>query len=55
MQLKLIRHLWGVDQPWEACFPKIKSEGYVGIETPLIDAKEQDRFAALMKSAGSEK
>jgi sugar phosphate isomerase/epimerase len=50
MQLKLIRPLWGLDQPWETCFPKIKSEGFTGIEWLLVDAKDQDRFASLMKA-----
>lgn len=50
MRLKLIRHLWGVEEPWETCFTKFKSEGYVGIETPLIDSKEHERFATMMKS-----
>ena len=54
MQLKLIRHLWGVNEPWEVCFPKMKADGYVGIETPLIEAKDQERFASLMKSHGFE-
>src|SRR5688572_14240668 len=49
MRLKLIRHLWGVEQPWEIAFPAIKSEGYAGIETPLVEAKDEERFASLRK------
>jgi sugar phosphate isomerase/epimerase len=50
MQLKLIRHLWGVDEPWDVCFPKFKADGYVGIETPLIEQERQERFASLLQS-----
>jgi sugar phosphate isomerase/epimerase len=52
MRLKLIRHLWGIDQPWEQCFPKIRAEGFTGIETVLIPQSDEERFRSLMKSHG---
>src|SRR5690348_8269924 len=52
MRLKLIRHLWGIDQPWEQCFPKIRAEGFTGIETVLIGQADEERFRSLMKANG---
>src|SRR3954466_8001122 len=51
MRLKLIRHLWGVDQSWEQCFPKIRAEGFTGIETVLIPPAEEARFQSLMSAS----
>ena len=33
MELKLFRHLWGVDEAWETAFPNFKAAGYAGIES----------------------
>jgi sugar phosphate isomerase/epimerase len=49
MQLKLIRHLWGIELPWEQAFPKIKAEGFVGIESPLPPEADVQRFCNLLK------
>jgi sugar phosphate isomerase/epimerase len=54
MQLKLIRHLWGVTLPWEESFPKIRDEGYVGIESPLPSAADETRFRKLLDQHGLE-
>ena len=54
MKLKLIRHLWGVEQPWEQAFATFEEEGYVGVEAPLVAAKDQERFAALRRQHGFE-
>jgi sugar phosphate isomerase/epimerase len=32
VQLKIMRHLWGVTEPFESAFPKFKELGYVGVE-----------------------
>lgn len=52
MQLRLARHLWGVDQPWEVCFPRLASEGYTLIECPLPAADDEARFRALRERHG---
>jgi hypothetical protein len=50
MQLMLFRHLWGVEEPWEEAFPRIKAAGYHGIEAgpprPEDEARWQDLLAA---------
>ncbi len=48
MQLKLIRHLWGVTIPWEESFKKIRDEGYAGIESPMPAQAEEARFAGAI-------
>lgn len=52
MRLSLIRHLWGVNQPWEAAFPWIKAEGFVGVEAPLVSQADEERFATLRRANG---
>ena len=52
MKLKLIRHLWGIDQPWETAFSAIAREGYGGIEAPLVSGNDEDRFLSLRKRHG---
>ncbi|MCY2926321.1 MAG: hypothetical protein NT031_12940 [Planctomycetota bacterium] len=53
MKLKLIRHLWGVREPWETCFPRFVDQGYEGIETDLPDAPaDLDRLQALLARHG---
>jgi sugar phosphate isomerase/epimerase len=52
MQLKLIRHLWGLDEPWETLFPKIKAAGYTGIETAPPPPADRARFRDLLDAHG---
>jgi hypothetical protein len=54
MELKLIRHLWGVNLTWEQAFPRIKAEGFVGIESPLPQAGDLPRFQRLLAEHGFE-
>ena len=48
MELKLFRHFWGLDEPWETAFPKIKAAGYAGIESGLPDPSDEARFRELL-------
>ena len=48
MELRLFRHLWGLDEPWETAFPKIKAAGYTGIECGLPDPGDEPRFRCLL-------
>ncbi len=50
MQLKLIRHLWGLDEPWETLFPKIKAAGFTGIETGAPPPEQRDRLLDLLRA-----
>jgi hypothetical protein len=52
MQLQLIRHLWGIDQAWELSFPRIRAEGFTGIECPLPRQEDRPRFRALLAAHG---
>jgi Xylose isomerase-like TIM barrel len=54
MQLKLIRHLWGIEIPNEIAFGKIKAEGFVGIESPLPPSADEGKFRELLASHGFE-
>src|SRR5450755_366194 len=54
MKLKLFRHLWGIDLPWEQAFPKIKAEGFVGIEAPMPSPETTQQFTSLLKLHGFE-
>ncbi|HLL89870.1 MAG TPA: sugar phosphate isomerase/epimerase [Tepidisphaeraceae bacterium] len=49
MKLQLVRHLWGVELPWEQAFPKIKAEGFTAMEVPLPAEAEAGRLSALLK------
>jgi sugar phosphate isomerase/epimerase len=49
MELKTIRHLWGVDERWEDAFPKFKAKGYAGIESPLPDETRLSSFQSLLR------
>lgn len=45
MQLVVCRSLWGVDGAWEAVFPRLRAEGFAGIETRVpADADERQRL-----------
>ena len=48
MKLKLFRHLWGLDAPWETVFPRIKAAGYAGIEGGLPTPDDEARFHDLL-------
>ena len=37
MKLLLCRHLWGVEEPWEAFFAGLKAKGYGAIDAALWD------------------
>jgi sugar phosphate isomerase/epimerase len=48
MDLLLMRHLWGVSEPWESVFSRIKEEGFAGIETVLPEANRHAQFRELL-------
>jgi sugar phosphate isomerase/epimerase len=48
MKLQLMRHLWGIVEPWEDAFPRIKAAGYAGVETSVPAPADEDRFRALL-------
>jgi len=48
VELKLFRHLWGLDEPWETAFPKIRAAGYAGIESGLPQPGDEARFRDLL-------
>ncbi len=52
MRLVLTRHLWGLAEPWEALFPRIRASGYEAIETPVPPASERERFRAVLDDHG---
>ena len=52
MKLVLVRHLWGVTEPWETAFPRFKSLGYGGIECGVPPPAERKRFRALLGEQG---
>lgn len=54
MQFKLFRHLWGVEEPWEQVFPRIKAEGFVGIESAMPASADAQRFKGLLSKYGFE-
>jgi len=51
LQLRTVRHLWGVEEAWETVFPKIKSNGYYAIETPphIFSETDRTRLKALLE------
>lgn len=52
MKLQIIRHLWGVTDPWEDTFPKFAELGFTGIEAPLPAKDEARRFRKLLDQHG---
>jgi sugar phosphate isomerase/epimerase len=52
MELSIYRHLWGITEPWETLFPKIRMLGYQGIEHILPEEKDRDRFIGLLDQHG---
>lgn len=47
MQLKLFRHLWGVDLPLDQAMAKIAAEGFVGVETRVPEPAQASLFQDL--------
>jgi sugar phosphate isomerase/epimerase len=54
VQLKLFRHLWGLDEPWETLFPRIAADGYAGIETAAPPPDQRSRLLDLLAANGLE-
>jgi len=52
MRLVLTRHLWGLDEPWNTLFPRIRASGYEAIETPVPPPSERERFRAALDEHG---
>ncbi|NJR12824.1 sugar phosphate isomerase/epimerase [bacterium] len=52
MELKCVRHLWGVEDSSEATFLKIQQKGYAGIEAPLPITGEAERFQGRLHDFG---
>jgi len=52
MELAIYRHLWGITEPWETLFPKIRKLGYQGIEHILPDENDRERFRTLLDQHG---
>lgn len=52
MELMIFRHLWGITEPWETLFPKIRDLGYQGIEHILPESSDVDRFQGLLERNG---
>jgi len=54
MELRTVRHLWGVEEAWETVFPKIKQNGYYAIETGLhfTPGKDHPRLKNLLNQYG---
>jgi hypothetical protein len=50
--IKLIRHLWGVDESWSSTFTGFKVKGYMGIETPPPEPARRDEFKRLLADHG---
>ena len=48
MKLLPVRHLWGVNDPWETALPRFAAMGYAAIETPLPAPDQASRFRDLM-------
>ena len=48
MKLLIFRHLWGITEPWESLFPRIKELKYDGIEHILPEEKDRSRFVGLL-------
>jgi hypothetical protein len=52
MELKLVRHLWGVEKSWQEAFPQFKAEGYSMIEGRMPDAGQEAAFKELLAANG---
>ncbi|HEV2128562.1 MAG TPA: TIM barrel protein [Thermomicrobiales bacterium] len=49
MDLRLMRHLWGVSESWEQAFPRFKAAGYHGIDALPPEPQDIARFRQLLK------
>lgn len=52
MRLILTHNLWGVEEPWEESFPRMKGAGYQGIELALPDSDGQVRLRERLEQFG---
>jgi sugar phosphate isomerase/epimerase len=52
MDLHLMRHLWGVTEPWDQAFPRFKEAGYRGIDALPPGPEDRDRFRRLLHEYG---
>ncbi len=54
MRLVLVRHLWGVTEPWETAIPRIAAAGFTAIEVPVerCTATEAERLRAALAARG---
>ena len=52
MKLLLTRNLWGVAEPWEESFPRMKGAGYQGIELSLPDSEGQRLLRERLEQFG---
>ncbi len=54
MRLILVRHLWGVDEPWATFLPRAKAAGYGAIEVNILELTEtqRDELTARMRDLG---
>lgn len=52
MKLILTRNLWGVVEPWEESFPRMKGAGYHGIELSLPDSENQHQLRERLEQFG---
>lgn len=50
MKLIVARSLWGISEPWDVCFPKIKAAGYAAIEQWA--PQDAARFRAALDAQG---
>lgn len=50
MELKLVRHLWGLSGPLDRLLPQIRAAGYTAIESAPPDAQEADSFRDHMSA-----
>ena len=50
MELVVCRSLWGVEGVWEELFPRLRTEGFTGIETriPAAPAERERGCSALL-------
>jgi hypothetical protein len=49
LELILLKALWGMTEPLETCFKKIKEAGYSGVESPLPDQNVENQFTELLE------
>lgn len=52
MDLLLVRHLWGVTEPWETALPRFHARGYGAVEAPRPSPADAPRLRALLDRHG---